>query len=134
MQQLQRNQYLETTIQTATPAQLLIMLCDGAIRFCRQGMQAIEQKDMEKANESLVRAQDIIVEFVITLDKSSPVAEGLVKLYDYFNHLLIEANTTKKVEPIEEVIGYLQELKETWVEAAMLMKNGSQQMATTGQA
>lgn len=134
MQRLQQNQYLERSIQTATPAQLLIMLVDGAIRFCRQGIQAIEQKDMEKANEYLVRAQGIIVEFVITLDKSSEVAEGLVKLYDYFVHLLIEANTTKTVEPIEEVVGYLLELKETWVEAAMLMKNGSQQLATTGQA
>lgn len=134
MNMMQHNRYLERSIQTATPAQLLIMLVDGAIRFCRQGIHAIEQGEMEKANEYLVRAQDIVVEFVITLDKSSPVAEGLVKLYDYFNHLLIEANTTKTIEPIEEVIGYLVELKETWVQAAMLMKNSSEQLATAGQS
>lgn len=132
MQRQQSNPYLERSIQTATPAQLLIMLCDGAIRFCRTSIQAIENNDMETANEHLIRVQDIILEFVITLDKSSPVAEGLVKLYDYFVHLLIEANTNKIVEPVEEVLGYLIELRETWAEAAIAAKHESRPLVSTG--
>jgi flagellar protein FliS len=123
MIQANRNKYLETAIQTASPAQLLIMLCDGAIRFCKTGIESIKQNKMEEANTNFVKAQDIIVEFVITLDKESPVAEGLIQLYDYFVFLLIEANTKKKVEPAEEVLGYLVELKETWVQAAIAAKN-----------
>lgn len=119
MMQAQRNKYMETTIQTASPAQLLIMLCDGAIRFCKAGIEAIKQKNYEDANTNLIRVQDIILEFAITLDKSSTVAEGLIKLYDYFVHRLIEANTKKEAAPAEEVLGYLLELKETWVQAAV---------------
>jgi flagellar protein FliS len=125
MLQMHRNKYLETTVQTAAPAQLLIMLCDGAIRFCRKGIEAIQKNDIEEANNSLGRVQEIIHEFIITLDKESPIADGLLKLYDYFLYRLIEANVQKKTEPAEEVLGYLVELKETWVQAAKIVAETS---------
>ncbi|MEK8131751.1 flagellar export chaperone FliS [Paenibacillus filicis] len=118
MLQTQLNKYLENSVQTATPAQLLIMLCDGAIRFCKQGIAAINQQNFEEANLNLTKTQDIISEFIITLDKNSSIAEPLLKLYEYFNYRLIEANIQKKVDSAEEVLGYLIDLKQTWVEAA----------------
>lgn len=130
-QQQQRNKYLQTSVQTATPAQLLIMLYDGAIRFCKGGIEAIQTQNAEEANRCICRAEDIIMEFVVTLDKSSPVAEGLVKLYDYMYFKLIEANTHKTVEPIVEVIGYLVELKETWLQASKLLNGNPQQGAAS---
>ncbi|RAV03100.1 flagellar export chaperone FliS [Paenibacillus sp. YN15] len=119
-QQAQRNKYLETSVQTATPAQLLIMLCDGAVRFCRAGIEGIRNQDYEEANKNLVKVQNIISEFAITLDRSSPIAENLLRLYEYYNYRLIEANTKKSTEPAEEILGYLLELKETWMQAAKL--------------
>ncbi|WP_438447377.1 flagellar export chaperone FliS [Gorillibacterium sp. sgz5001074] len=119
------NKYLETTIQTATPNQLLIMLCDGAIRFCRQGIDAIEKHDVEGANRNLCKVQNIVSEFALTLDRSSPVAENLLKLYEYFNARLIEANIKKDPEPAKEVLGYLLELKETWMQAALTARAAS---------
>ncbi|NHN33893.1 flagellar export chaperone FliS [Paenibacillus agricola] len=115
---LQVNKYLENAIQTASPAQLLIMLCDGAMRFCKLAILAIQKQDYIEANTQIGKVQDIINEFVITLDTNAPVAEGLLKLYDYFLFRLVQANTKKEVEPIEEVIQYFVELKETWIQAA----------------
>lgn len=117
-QQQQRNKYLQNTIQTASPQQLLIMLYDGAIRFCRQGIEGIKSQNYEAANAAFLRTQDIINEFMITIDRTSPVSASLLQLYEYFNARLIEANLKKSVEPAEEVLGHLIELKETWVEAA----------------
>jgi len=116
--QQQQNRYLETTIATATPAQLLIMLCDGAIRFTRLALDAMEHNQPQEANRNFQKAQAIVSEFVITLDRNAPISESLLKLYEYFNRRLIEANVTKDPAPALEVIGYLQELKETWVQAA----------------
>ncbi|PZE19282.1 flagellar export chaperone FliS [Paenibacillus xerothermodurans] len=128
MLQMQRNKYLETTVQTATPAQLLIILCDGAIRFCKQAIAAIEQRNYEDANKNLTKTQDIISEFAITLDRQASIAEPLLKLYEYFNFRLIEANIQKKTEPAEEVLGYLIQLKETWMEAAKAGNNANAQL------
>ncbi|WP_199616741.1 flagellar export chaperone FliS [Paenibacillus alkalitolerans] len=118
MLQAQRNKYLETTIQTASPAQLLIMLYDGAIRFSKMSIEALNQRQMEEANRNLLKVQDIIREFMVTLDQTSPVSEGLMRLYEYFLQRLMEANMKKEVEPIQEVLGYLVDLKETWIQAA----------------
>ncbi|MGO4692885.1 flagellar export chaperone FliS [Paenibacillus sp. FSL A5-0031] len=118
MQLQQRNKYLQNTVQTATPGQLLIMLYDGAIRFCRQGIEAIREQRYSDANTSLLRVQDIVSEFVITIDRSNPISENLLHLYEYFNMRLIEANMKKDVEPVEEVLSHLIDLKETWIQAA----------------
>lgn len=118
MNMLQRNKYRDYSVQTASPAQLLIMLYDGAIRFCRAGIAAIQENDYETANTNLCKVQDIINEFIITLDKQSPVAGQLLPLYEYWNQRLIEANVKKDTAPAEEVLEYLVEMKETWIQAA----------------
>ncbi|NRF93675.1 flagellar export chaperone FliS [Paenibacillus frigoriresistens] len=114
----QQNKYLENTVQNATPAQLLIMLCDGAIRFCKLGIEGINQKKYDDANKYLFRVQDIIKEFIITLDQNSTIAEQLLPLYEYFIQRITEANTKKDPNPAIEVLGFLVELKETWLQAA----------------
>lgn len=118
---------METAIQTATPAQLLIMLYDGAIRFCKGGIEAVNNQDNEEANRCICRAEDIILEFVVTMDKSASVAEGLIKMYDYMYFRLVEANAKKDIEPIEEVLGYLLELRQTWVQASRQGNSSIQQ-------
>ncbi|MBO9607982.1 MAG: flagellar export chaperone FliS [Paenibacillaceae bacterium] len=117
----QQNKYLENSIQTSTPAQLVIMLCDGAIRFCKAGAEAIKKKKYAEANRYLIKTQRIINEFIITLDRSLPIADELLRLYDYFNYRLIQANSKKDAEPAEEVLQYLIELKETWTQAAKIV-------------
>jgi flagellar protein FliS len=118
-----QNRYLENTVQTASPQQLLVLLCDGAIRFSKMGIAAMQQQNHADANKYLTKAQDIIMEFVITLDQKSPLAEELLKLYDYFVNRLIEANIKKAVEPVEEILPFLIDLKDTWVQAAKLSAN-----------
>ncbi|WP_435167099.1 flagellar export chaperone FliS [Paenibacillus glycanilyticus] len=118
MQYQPRNPYMQTSVQTANPSALLIMLYDGAIRFCRQGIEAIKEHRNADAHTSLMKTQDIISEFIITLDRSNPVSESLLLLYEYFKERLVEANTQKNIEPAEEVLGHLIDLKATWVEAA----------------
>lgn len=127
------NKYLETAIQTATPAQLLLMLYDGAIRFCRQSIAELKEGRLESANVFLQKTQNIIDEFVITLDRKSSIADNLLQLYEYFKFRLAEANMKKSPEPAEEVLGYLIELKENWMQAAKLsaqQKAGAQTYGT----
>lgn len=113
---MQQERYLYNTVQQASPAQLLLMLYDGAIRFSKLAIKDIQNKELEQANIHLGKAQDIIRELMITLNMDYPVSEGLYMLYDYFIHLMIEANVKKSEEPIEEVLTYLTDLKETWMQ------------------
>ncbi|WP_433747770.1 flagellar export chaperone FliS [Paenibacillus amylolyticus] len=110
--------YKQSSVQTSTPGQLVIMLYDGAIRFTKTGLEGIEARDYFKANVNLGKAQTIISELMSTLNQSYPVAKTLFSLYEYMNYLLIQANIKKETKYGEEVLGYLQELRETWVVAS----------------
>lgn len=116
------NQYQNNAILTASPQELTLMLYNGAIKFCNQAIVSIDNNEMEKAHNYITRIEDIIEEFVITLDEKYPVAESFKKMYDYINDRLVEANITKDKEVLEEVLGYLRELRDTWKEAMKLAK------------
>jgi len=124
-----QNRYLETAVQTATPSQLLIMLYDGAIRFTKHGIEAIIRGQFDEANQFLCRAQDVIHELMMTLDDKASISESLKQLYDYFIRRLIDANLKKDIVPAEEVLTFLGELKETWIQAAKLATMESAGMA-----
>ncbi|WP_149095590.1 flagellar export chaperone FliS [Paenibacillus terrae] len=107
--------YKQSSVQTSTPGQLIIMLYDGAIRFVKAGLEGISSNDIAKANINLGKAQTIISELMSTLNHSYDISKNLYALYEYMNYLLIQTNIKKKIESGEEVLGYLQELRETWV-------------------
>ena len=116
------NQYKESSIKTSTPEELTLMLYNGLVKFLMQAQNAIETNNIEKANNSILRAQAIIKEFQASLDMNYEVSEGLDSLYDYMYRRLIEANLKKDVSIIEEILGYSKELRDTWAQAMKIAK------------
>jgi len=114
------NQYQNTNIQTASPEKILIMLYDGAIRFCRQAMTAMDNGNREVQNEKIVRTMAIVSEFATSLDHEigGKIAEDLDALYMFMIRELTRANIEKDRKALETVDGLLSGLRDTWVEAA----------------
>ncbi|QDR81963.1 flagellar export chaperone FliS [Sporomusa termitida] len=111
------NVYKNQQIMTASPEELTLMLYNGAIRFIAESMQALEQGNLEKANTSNLRAQDIVREFMCTLDMQYEIAQGYYKLYDYIEYRLIQANIKKDKSQLAEAKTMLTELRDTWSQA-----------------
>lgn len=109
-------QYNNSKILTASPAELTLMLYDGAIKFCNIAIMGIEQKDIQKAHNNIVRVQRIIEEFRSTLDRKYPVAEDFDRVYVYLLQRLLEANLHKDPEILNEVLTHLRSMRDTWVE------------------
>ena len=103
-------------VETATPAELTLMLYEGAIKFCNIAMGAIEKKDYEKANTNIQKARRIIVELQTTLDHKYPVAEDFDHIYDYIFNKLVQANVKKDSEILEEALVELRDLRDAWKE------------------
>lgn len=115
--------YLNNKVMTATPSELTLMLYDGSIKFCNIAMAAIEEKDNAKANTNIIKAERIILELRASLDPKYEVSENLDKIYEYIYSRLIEANTKKDSAILEEVLGHLRELRDTWKEAIIADAN-----------
>lgn len=103
-------------VETATPAELTLLLYEGAIKFCNIAMGAIEKKDYEKANTNIQKARRIIVELQTTLDHKYPVAEDFDHIYDYIFRKLVQANVKKDPEILEEALVELRDLRDAWKE------------------
>ncbi|MCX4268331.1 MAG: flagellar export chaperone FliS [Lachnospiraceae bacterium] len=119
------NAYQQNKIATASPADLTLMLYEGAIKFCNIAIVGIEQKDIQKAHDNIKKVEAIIVEFRSTLDFKYEVAKDFDNVYEYLYDRLIEANIKKDKEILEEVLGHLRGMRDTWKEVMVRAKQKS---------
>jgi len=113
-------QYNRNKIMTASPQELTLMLYDGAIKFCNIAIAGVEENDIQKAHNNIMKVQAIIEEFQMTLDFKYPVANDFNNVYNYIMKRLRDANMTKDKEILEEVSGHLHTMRDTWKEAMKL--------------
>lgn len=118
------NQYLATTVNSASPEQLMLMLYDGAIRFISLGIQAIDNGLVDKRAYYINKTSAIVSEFAATLDhdQNAKLAEDLDALYGYMLNRLLEANLKNDTAPLIEVKGMLSDLRATWAQAIEINK------------
>lgn len=116
-------QYNNSKIMTASPAELSLMLYEGAIKFCNIAIMGIEQNDIQKAHINIVKTENIIEEFRATLNHKYSTAEDFENIYKYLYNRLVEANVKKDKEMLEEVLGHLRGLRDAWKEVMRLTKN-----------
>ena len=114
--------YASNKILTASPAELTLMLYEGAIKFANIAMAAMENNDVEKAHNNVIKVRNIILEFQSTLNYSYPVAQDFNNVYEYLKFRLTEANLHKEPEIMEEILGHLRTMRDTWKEVMELNK------------
>ena len=119
--------YQNSKIMTASPGELILMLYDGAIKFCNIAIVAIEKKDIEKAHNNIIRVERIIIEFQSSLDRRLPVSQDFDNVYQYLLRRLREANIKKDAEILEEVLKHLRTMRDTWKEVMRLNATGKTQ-------
>lgn len=112
------NIYKTNSVNYASKDQMLLMLVDGAVKFAKIGRQAILDKDIQKAHNSLMRVQDIFTELIVTLDTDKAEwMKPLKDVYFFIKEKLVEANMSKKIETVDEVLPLIEEVRDLWHEA-----------------
>ena len=108
--------YANNKIMTASPAELTLMLYEGAIKFANLAIEAIDANDIQKAHNNIMKVQRIIEEFQSTLDHKYPVAKDFEVVYDYIYRRLVEANVKKDKAVLEDALHHIKTMRETWKE------------------
>lgn len=110
------NPYLRTKIMTASPEELRLMLYEGALRFTRQGLEALQARRLEDSYNAIARAEKIVLELSTSLrhDMAPGLYEKLSALYTYIYRKLVDANVSHEAAPLQEVIDLLDYEKQTW--------------------
>ena len=111
------NAYKNNSVNYASKEQLLLMLVDGAVKYAKIGRAAIEEKNVTKAHESLTRTQDIFVELMASLDTGAgELAKQIFKIYEFINYKVGQANLKKDIKELEEVIPFIEDVRNMWYE------------------
>jgi flagellar protein FliS len=108
--------YKDTAISTQNSGKLIVMLYDGAIKFLKQAIIHMEDKDYLAKGKCISRAQDIIDELntVLDMDSGGEVAQSLRSLYNFMVRHLSDANIKCDPSKCQDVIGLLEDLNESW--------------------
>ena len=109
-------QYNTSKILTASPAELTLLLYEGAIKFGNIAIVKIEAGDIQGAHANIVRVEKIIDYFRETLDMKYAVAEDFERVYVYLSQRLVQANLKKDKEIMEEVVTHLRSMRDNWKE------------------
>jgi flagellar secretion chaperone FliS len=112
-------QYKKTQIDTANQGKLIILLYEGAIKHINKAIELIPEFKIEEIHNNIIKAQEIVSELMVSLNmEAGDISSKLFSIYLYINKRLLEANVSKKEEPLVEVRKYLLELKSAWEEAS----------------
>lgn len=114
------NAYKNQQVMTSSPEQLTLLLYNGALRFLTESILAMEQGNVPKSHNANIRVQNIVREFIRTLDMNYELSINWAKLYEYTEYCLIQGNIKKDVEKLLQAKSMLTEMRDTWAEAMKL--------------
>lgn len=114
--------YQQNSVMTASPQELTLMLYNGCLKFIRLSKKAMTEKNYEVKNTNIIKAQNIIQELRITLNQEIEISNNMTQLYEYMYTRLVDANMKNNLEILEEVEGYVVELRDTWKQVIELAK------------
>ena len=112
--------YQSNAVTTASPGELTLMLYNGCLRFMKAAKMAMENKEIEKKNENLIKAQNIISELRVTLNMELEVSKNMMAMYDYILRRLIEANMKNDTAILDEAEELVTGFRDTWKQAIQL--------------
>jgi flagellar protein FliS len=110
--------YKESSVLTAPPERLVLMLYDGVHRFLFQGAHAMRAGDIQTANSRMQRAEAIIDELIATLDHSAggEIADRLNAIYLYSRRTLGQSRIERDPSKIDHVDKLIAELRDAWAQ------------------
>ncbi len=108
------NVYKKQKVMTATPEELTLMLYNACIKRIKFAISNIENRDMNKSNNNILKAQSIIRELKATLNMKYEISKEMAELYDYILKMLIQGNIKKDIESLTIAKELVEDFRETW--------------------
>lgn len=138
MKRTAEQQYLETSIATASKEDLIVKIFDILIVAATQGLDKLnnDRNDIEGIHKALLRAQRALALLMGSLDMEvgGDISRNLFRVYEFWHHELVMANMQKDAVRVARILPNFKEYRETWRQAVSEFKQHQySQGATQGQ-
>ncbi|MDE5576479.1 MAG: flagellar export chaperone FliS [Oscillospiraceae bacterium] len=119
MQQNPYQKFMQQTVTTMTPGQLVVALYDKAITELNKAVYYIEEEpSIPKAHNSIIRVLDIVDTLDAHLKEKYEISKSLASMYQYFRESLTRANVKKDAAILKELIPFFKEIRDAFAEAS----------------
>jgi len=117
-----KSAYLKGQIETSSPAQQVVMLYDGLIRFCLEAKAHLSGENgdqLEAGAQAVKRATDILTELNSALKHEvfPELCTQLSNLYLFFTEQLSKSVRENSAKPIQDILPMIENLRESWQKA-----------------
>ena len=113
--------YLEASINSASPEELIIKVYDALLLFARQAIEVMETRpsDIQGRHDLLRRAQRACALLMgsLKLELDSDIPGNLFRIYEFWHHELVAANMQGDPQKVRNLLPLIVGMRETWVEA-----------------
>jgi flagellar protein FliS len=109
-------QYKRQQILNASPAQQVVMLYDGAIKFCQQAKECIAKGDIQGRHNANKRAMEVVSYMldILDIEKGGDVALRLQLIYAFLLRRMLEVDFRNDPRICDEVAEHLRILRASW--------------------
>ena len=110
-------QYKQTSVQTASPGELVLMLYNGAIKNINVSLAHLDKGEKEEFRTKIDKALDIVTELMVSLKpEGGDISTQLTNLYDFVINRLIAGSAKYSKKELEEALQIITGLRDTWQE------------------
>lgn len=119
-QQQAQAYYLRQQIESASPAQQLVLLYDGAIKFTLVARDAITRGDIQGRHNANRRAMEIVSYLleILDVDKGGEVAARLNRIYSHLLKRFLDVDFSNSIGVCDEILDHLRTLRASWDQLA----------------
>jgi flagellar protein FliS len=114
--------YRRQDVLTANSVDLIVMLYDALKKNIVLGKRGIIKTDIDGAHKHLMKAQEIVVALINSLDMNYQISEDLLALYEFLLRSMGEANMRKDAQALEPLIEIVDELRSAWNQISLTNK------------
>jgi flagellar protein FliS len=119
-------QYLETSIATASKEDLIVKIFDILVIAATQALEKLQNQrdDIEGIHKALLRAQRALALLMGSLDMEigGEVARNLFRVYEFWHHELVMANMQKDPVRVERLLPNFKDYRAMWAQAITQFK------------
>lgn len=116
--------YRQMAVQTASPVELVIMLCDTLVRDLKRVIAAIRNQDIEERVKRSGHALLVLQELDLMLDfeNGGATAKELARVYSYVRAKVIESQIKLNPAIVERQIEFILQVRQAWQQSANSVK------------
>jgi flagellar protein FliS len=114
-------QYLETSIATASKEDLIVKVFDILVLSSTQALDKLQnhRDDIEGIHKTLLRAQRALALLMgsLNMEIGGEVARNLFRVYEFWHHELVMANMQKDPVRVDRILPDFKDYRQMWVQA-----------------